>query len=117
MNKTAAALLVKFAITFIAALIALSLIIPNWWWAVLVIAIIGTAANYFLGDLIILPTYGNVLASIGDGILAALIAWVVALVWPVVEITIIAAIVYAVIIAVAEYFFHMYLESSEEVQP
>ncbi|MGR6835956.1 DUF2512 family protein [Syntrophomonas erecta] len=117
MGQTSRALLVKLVMTFIAGLLTLSLIDGNRWWPVLVIAIIGTAVNYFVGDLVVLPALGNITASIGDGIMAALVAYVVALAWPEVVVSFTSLLVFAIIIMVGEYFFHQYLEKSEEVAP
>lgn len=117
MSKTTTALLIKFVMTFILAVIAFSSIADNRMQWPLLVAIFGTALNYLLGDLYILPKYGNIVASAGDGILAALTAYVIDLVVPAFRTTLTSLIVFAVLIAVGEYIFHRYLLRSDKVAP
>lgn len=117
MSQTATALLVKFAGTFILALIAFSLLVNNLWYWALLVAIIATALNYVLGDLVVLPKFGNIVASAGDGVMAALVAYIVGLVIPVFTVTVASLFVFAILIAAMEYFFHQYLLKSEKVEP
>ncbi len=117
MSKTLWALIFKMAMTFVAGLLTLTLIDGNAWWTVLIIAAVATALNYVVGDQLVLPAWGNVTAAIGDGLMAAIVAWVIALAWPAVAVSWISLLVFAIIVAVGEYFFHNYLLSSEEVAP
>ncbi len=125
MNNTATALLVKFVITFFAAAIAFMLLgspgmttagSATWLW-IFIIGILATAANYLLGDLYVLPKYGNIVASIGDGITAALVAYIIALITAAFDTTFASLAIFALLVAVAEYFFHRYLKQSEKVEP
>jgi len=125
MNNTATALIVKFVITFFAAAIAFMLLRNSgftttgnatWLW-ILIVGILATAANYFLGDLYVLPRYGNVVASIVDGIAAALVAYIIALIATPFDTTFASLTIFALLVAVAEYFFHRYLKQAEKVEP
>ena len=75
MSATGQALIWKFLMTFAIALFTLALFDSNSWSLVLVYAILATVGNYLIGDLMILPAAGNLIASISDGVLAALIAY------------------------------------------
>lgn len=77
MSKTNTALLAKFLLTFLAALLTFGFLDYNTWWSVFMIALIGTIINYLLGDLVVLPRVGNITASIGDGIMASLVAYII----------------------------------------
>ncbi|TYO98061.1 DUF2512 family protein [Desulfallas thermosapovorans] len=117
MNKTVTALLVKFIMTLVIAGIALVFIDNNAWTWALWVAIIGTAVNYLVGDLVVLPKYGNIVASIGDGVMAALVAYIIDLISPVFQTSFTALALLAVLVAVGEYFFHQYLLREEKVEP
>lgn len=117
MSQKPTALLFKLAMTFIAGLLTLSLVNGNYWWPVLIISIIAAAVNYLIGDLAVLPAFGNIIASIGEGIMAALAAYLVALVWPAVAVSFTSLLVLAIIIMVGEYFFHQYFKVTQDEAP
>jgi len=119
MSKTATALLVKFIMTFVFALLALSLLVDNnsWTWSFWV-ALLGTAVNYVVGDLLVLPKFGNIVATVGDGVMAALTAYIIDYLVPTAfQTSFTALILFGVLVAVGEYFFHQYLRRSEKVEP
>lgn len=117
MSKTSTALLVKFLMTLVAAVITFQFIDGNPWLAVFIIALAGTAINYMVGDLMVLPRWGNITAAIGDGLMAAVTAYIISLLWPGVAVSFTSLAIFAVLVAAAEYFFHFYLKNSEEVAP
>jgi hypothetical protein len=117
MSKTATALLVKFVMTFIFAAAALAFLRGNTLGWVFLVAILATGLNYLVGDLLLLPSFGNIVASVSDGILAALVAYVVDLLVPAFRTTAPALLIFAVLVALGEYFFHQYLLRTEKVQP
>lgn len=117
MSKTASALIYKFILTFLIATVAFVLIDRNALIWAFVVGLVGTVLNYLLGDLIILPKFGNIVASVGDGVLAALTALLVGILTPAFQTTTTSLLIFAVLIAVGEYFFHQYLLRSEEVEP
>lgn len=80
----------------------------------LVIALFVTLALYFVGDLIILPRYGNVPAVVANFVMAAVIL-ALANAFTVETISFAAAIVTAVGIGIAEWFFHRYVLESEAI--
>ncbi|MEL7646692.1 MAG: DUF2512 family protein [Sedimentibacter sp.] len=115
--RTAIALLMKFAATFAASWAAFSLIDLNPIGMITLVAAAGTILNYLLGDLVILPSMGSVTASIGDGVLGAAAAYVIDMFSYNFNASASGLIVFAAIIAAAEYFFHIYLISDEKVAP
>ncbi len=119
MSKTATALLVKFIMTFVFALIALTFLVDNnaWDW-VFWVALVATALNYLVGDLLVLPKFGNIIASVADGVVAALTAYIIDYLVPTAFQTSFTALaLFGVLVAVGEYFFHQYLQRSEKVEP
>ncbi|MDI6870232.1 MAG: DUF2512 family protein [Bacillota bacterium] len=116
MSKTATALIVKFLMTAVFGAIVFRPLGNSWGW-ILTVGMVGTALNYLLGDLAILPSLGNVAASLGDGLLAALTAHVTGWLTPAFFTTFSSLLLFAVLIAVGEYFFHLYLLSSKKVAP
>lgn len=116
MGKVTTALAIKFIMTFLASWVAISLIASNSWTWALLVAIIGTAVNYILGDKMILPRYGNMVAAVSDGILSLVLLWLVDLISVDLRLNGTAYITMAVIIIVGEYFFHRYLIDSGIVE-
>jgi hypothetical protein len=115
--KTWMTLVIKYILTFVAGYLTLSLIDGNAVWEVLLIALAVTALNYGVGDLMVLPTYGNIVASVADGLMAGIVAYIIALLWAEVTVSFLALLIFAVLIAIGEYFLHIYMKSSEEVAP
>lgn len=108
MSQIAIALIVKFVMTFVIALLAFTVLVNNPWTWVLALAVIATAVNY-VGDLVVLPKFGNVVTSVGDGIMRALLAFFISLATPLFVVTWTSLLLFAVLIAAGEYFFHQYL--------
>ena len=117
MSKTANALLFKFLMTLVFTGIALGFIGGNAFMWVLLVAVLGTVIDYLVGDLLILPKVGSSIGAIINGVLAALIAFAVAMVVPAFTITTFSVLSFAVLIGVGEYAFHRYLLRTEEVEP
>lgn len=113
--RTTMTLLYKFITTFIAAWMAFAVIDQNFMSIIVIVALAGTALKYMLGDLFIFPSMGNLLASIIDGILAAVTAYVFDLFSSTFVTSSTGLIIFAALIAVAEYFFHIYLLKNEKV--
>lgn len=116
MSQTAVALLIKFVMTF--AIAFLSFTSPNQaWGGILAVAILGTIINYLVGDLMVLPVFGNFVASIGDGAMAALTAVVVAAVAERFDLGLTSVLFFGSLVAIGEYFFHRYLLRAKHVAP
>ncbi|MPW24578.1 DUF2512 family protein [Alkalibaculum sp. M08DMB] len=113
--KTIVALVIKFIITFIASWIAFTLIdtVPLSW--ITLIAVTVTIINYLLGHLLLLPSFGNSIAALGDGVIGAFTAYVISLLTNDFILTRNALVLFAVLIIVVEYFYYMYLKSSDKV--
>lgn len=116
--RTLIALVVKFVMTLAAAGIAGYFVGITNWFFLLMVALVGTVVNYILGDLFVLPAAGNIIASLGDGIMAGLIGYIMAVRnRAVVENALLFALIFGVIVAVGEYFFHKYLAKDRKVAP
>lgn len=113
--KTAITLIYKFITTFIAALLAFAFLDKNQMSIIVIVALAGTVLKYLLGDLFIFPTMGNVFASIIDGVLASVTAYVFDLFSTNFFTSSTGLIIFAGLIAAAEYFFHIYLIKHENV--
>lgn len=115
--KTFWALLVKFIMTFVFAALTFFYLVTNPIISVFWVALAVTVVNYLVGDLLVLSAFGNSVASIGDGIMGALVAYIAALAVPVFSAPFNALAVFALLIAIGEYIFHQYLRQSEKVAP
>lgn len=78
---------------------------------ILVTTLVLGAISYLAGDLGILPAAGNMVATISDLVVTFLVVWLLGLVLTDMSggTIAVAAIISAVIIAVGEYLFHIYL--------
>jgi hypothetical protein len=117
MNRTTIALIMKFIATFVAAWIAFGFMLGNPISSIFILTIAGTVLNYLLGDLVILRAFGNIIASISDGILSIIIAYAYSIMSPDFNVNWTTLIIFGVIIAVAEAIFHTYLKRDEKVAP
>lgn len=84
---------------------------------ILLVALIGTALNYLVGDLFILPATSSTIASLGDGLTAALVAWATAWFTPQLTVSLMGLAVLFILVAMVEYFFHMFLVGEKRVAP
>lgn len=114
MNRTLITLLVKLAVTFFVAWITIGLMAGNPIGPVFAAALAGTIVNYIVGDLFMLPGFGNVIASLGDGILGALVAYLTGIFFEGFRAPFFSLFVYALLLVAAEFIFHAYLKKSEK---
>lgn len=112
--RTTFALIFKFVATLAASWIAFDLIDKNPFNWVLVIALAGTLLNYFVGNLLVMTSMGKVIESIGDGILGAFTAYVVDFLVADFISSVTGLIVFALVIMLVEYLFHIYLYKNEK---
>lgn len=116
MEKTGTTLVIKFVMTFILVAVAFYFMVRNPWSWILAVSILVTAVNYLIGDLVLLPNYGNIAASIGDGVMAGIVAYIVSLLFETFDTTAAALITFGILIAIGEYLLHQYLTKKEEVE-
>jgi uncharacterized membrane protein YjjP (DUF1212 family) len=117
--KTVFALLVKLALTLAAAAISGYFVGVVNWGLFFLIALVGSISNYIIGDLMILPAAGNVIASIADGGIAAMIAYIIVARNPsfAVNESVMYVMIFGMIITGSEYFFHRWLLSDNKISP
>ncbi|HZJ85042.1 MAG TPA: DUF2512 family protein [Syntrophomonadaceae bacterium] len=106
----------KYIYTFIAAYLTFALVDGIFILAVALIALVGAAANYLIGDQAIMPNYGNVIAAVANGLIAGVLAYITILLWPALTVSFTSLAFFTIIIAIAEYFFHLYLESGKKIR-
>lgn len=109
MNRTLMTLLVKFVITFAATWISIGLIAGNPIGHVLAVSFAVIIVNYIAGDLLILPAFGNTIASIADGIMGIIVALLTGLFFEGFQAPFFSLFVYGVLLVIGQFFFHAYL--------
>lgn len=122
MKNKLISLLIKLIFTFFASWLAFGYVGSNTSGWVFLTAISVTLLNYFIIDLIVLPSFGNIAASVLDGLLGALTAFIISLLAGGIEannqivnnfnVNLLTLAFFAIVIAVMEYFFHHYLLQS-----
>lgn len=104
------ALVIKFVLFTIVLFVVFGLFYAVDFGDVLGLSLLATAIAYVLGDLIILPRYGNLTATIGDFIIAFLTIWLFGAAFIENAVPIVgAALIAAAILACGEYFYHSYI--------
>jgi len=117
LSKSARVLLIKYAMTFVLAVAVFILAGGNPWGVVFAMSITLATLNYLLGDFYVLPRYGNIVSSVTNGFLAGLGAYLVSFFFPAFEAGYGLILVFGILIATGEYFFHRYLMQTEETRP
>ncbi|TYP57630.1 DUF2512 family protein [Thermosediminibacter litoriperuensis] len=112
-NKFVFALLFKLAMNLVLAWAAFGIIGRNPFTYIIALGIATTVINLVLGDLFVLPRYGNTVASVGDGLLGVLTALVVDQLVPEFATTPMTLLIYGFTILVGEFLFHNYLLNSK----
>jgi len=115
--RTTYALIAKFLLTLAFAAAAFYGMERDPWDLIFVVAVVGTIANYLIGDLLILPTVGNAFAAIADGALASLLAWAVGYFAPAFRTSFASLAMFSFLVSIGEYFFHIYLLRDRKVAP
>ncbi|HEY3315439.1 MAG TPA: DUF2512 family protein [Bacillota bacterium] len=110
------ALIIKFLMLGLVALIALPLLAKVTAMQAIGLAVALTVIAYILDDLLILPAFGNGVATVADVVLAFLTLWAANFVVRTLAIGFWAAAITAVIIGVGEYFFHTWLQRANVVR-
>jgi hypothetical protein len=109
MSGTGKALIIKFIMTYLFTVLALQALVRNPGQWVFILALAVTVTNYLIGDILVLPSYNNTITSVGDGLMAALAGHIAGVVIIPFRTTLFALVVYGILIAVGEYYFHKYL--------
>lgn len=74
------------------------------------VALVMTILLYVLGDLFVLPNWGNMTAVVADSGVALLVAWLAPVYTAIERVTFGQALVIALLVGMAEYFFHAYVK-------
>ncbi|SFE08879.1 Protein of unknown function [Lentibacillus persicus] len=111
------ALVIKGLLTLIALFIVLGLGFGVSFGNVLIMTAVLGIISYFAGDLGVLPKNGNIMASISDFGLTFLVVWLMGMLLANIGFTTMAgaALISALVIAAAEYFFHIYITTKGPV--
>jgi len=108
--KHVRALIIKFLMVTLMLFIVLGLFYGVDFGEILTISLILTVGAYLIGDLFILPRFGNVAATVADFGLAFLGIWIIgdAIIDENIPLTT-AALFSSVLIGIGEWFFHKYV--------
>lgn len=113
------ALVIKLVMTGVIAWIAAGLIDGNTWRAIVTLAVVATLVNYVIGDLLVLKAAGHIVAALVNGILGAGVYWLLmkGVLLQAMKTSTTGLLVFGVLIAIGEYFFHLWLVRTEKVAP
>lgn len=78
-------------------------------WQSFLLSLLITVSLYIVGDMLVLPTMGNWMATVLDAGTATIIAWLIPFITALPDIAILGALMIGIAIGIAEYFFHQYL--------
>lgn len=108
----ARSLVIKFTIYAAILSVALWVVAQLPVMTALVTALIVAVLTYVIGDLWLLPNYGNLVSSFVNAVIAAVAIWLVFLgLFPPAP-AVFVILVAAVLIGIADYFYHQYLKDA-----
>jgi hypothetical protein len=105
-------LVIKLAFIYVVLFILIPIFGKSTWTQTVVVGLILATLAYILGDLWILPKFGNITAIIADFGLAALVIWLMMKGLPHFVLTTGGVWVIALVLAIGEWFLHKYLKAS-----
>ena len=112
--------LTNLLIKTVMVILVLAILIPifgkSTWTQTIVTGLVLVALSYVAGDLWILPKYGNFLAVVADFGVAALVVWAMERALPHFTLSASGIFVIALVLAVGEWLFHIYLLSTRTPQ-
>ena len=117
MTTTTTTLIMKYLVTLAAAWLSFGIYNGNPIGWILGFALTGTIINYIIGDLFVLPRFGNIIAAFGDGIMGLLLAYAYDRMTFAFSTTFPRLAVFAILIAGTEFFFHLYIRKLNKVAP
>ncbi|NMB02566.1 MAG: DUF2512 family protein [Firmicutes bacterium] len=117
MSVTGRALAIKFLLTFGAAGLILSIFDTNPWSLVFLYSLVVVPINYLVGDMFVFPSMGTIAAAIGDGIMAALVAYLYGEIVVDFQTSVYTLIVLGGMVAAVEFVFNGFLIKSGRVAP
>ena len=117
MSETSKGLLTKLTMTFIFGVLTFALINDSTLLSVFIVTSLITAMNYLLGDRMLMPRFGNLIALISDCITGIFIAYIGAVISVSFKVTSSSLVLFALLTGIGEYFFHRYLDGSKKVEP
>lgn len=106
------ALVIKYIFLLVINAIVLTSVTDAAFGQAATVALVMTVLLYLMGDLFVLPTMGNTTAVIADSGLALVIAWLAPIYTAISSVTFGQAVVIALLVGVAEYFFHGYMKQA-----
>ncbi len=107
--------MVKFIILYIASALSIGLINHNSIAWITIIAFITALLNLLIGDLLVLYTLGNGMASIIDGLLAGLSAHTLDRLFHGLRVNAWGMAALVLLTIIGEYFYHLYLIHSKKL--
>lgn len=117
MKRILTELSVKLIITFLFAILSFSFSKGNTLSWIFVVAFVGTVFNYLIGCFLVLPNFGNSIASISNGLLAGMVAYFVSLITA--NFTIVGSTIdlFSFLVIIGEFYFYYYLLGNTEMVP
>ena len=106
-------LIIKTTLVLLVLIILIPIFGKSTWTQTLVTGLILVALAYVVGDMWILPKLGNIMATLADFGLAALVLWAMERALPRFVLSRTGIWTIALVIAIGEMIFHVYLLSSQ----
>jgi ABC-type Mn2+/Zn2+ transport system permease subunit len=113
MKRVYLGLILKIILVFVSAWVAYGLIEDNGLLWIFITSLAISLLTFLIGDILILPRYGNMSAAVADAVLAALIAWIIDILTINFYITWISSLTFVVLIFIIEMVLHRYLERAD----
>ena len=109
-------LLIKTALTMLVLILLIPVFGKGTWTQTIITGLLLLVISYVIGDLWILPKFGNFTAVLADFGLSALLLWAMVKALPHFTLTTAGILSIALILGLGEWLFHAYLQSTEAPQ-
>jgi hypothetical protein len=106
-------LIFKTAMVLAVLFILIPIFGRSTWGQTIITGLVLVALSYVAGDMWILPKFGNIIAVIAELGLSALVIWGMSQALPQFILTTAGVWVIAIVLAVGEWFFHLYLIATQ----
>ncbi|MDD4588202.1 MAG: DUF2512 family protein [Heliobacteriaceae bacterium] len=117
MNKTVVALMFKPLMFLVFAAVTVAYMNSSTWSWALAVTIVLTLLSYFVGDLLVLPAFGNTVTAGAEALVAAATAYILDLYFPGAQTSPVSLVFIAALTGIGEYYYHRYFLGLEKVAP
>ncbi len=106
-------LIIKTAFIFIVLFLLIPVFGESTWTQTMITGLVLSLLAYIVGDMWVLPKFGNLLSVVVDFVIAGAVIWAMMKLLPQFVLSTSGVWIIALVLALGEWLFHLYLESTQ----